>query len=690
MLTLINPLRNKLIKNKVLLTSCCLFFLFLPVRADSVVFNQKTDDLLPIMNFDQGFGQNLLEGYCSKYETMPSSANIYFSKKVFRGEEGRSMRITGKKRPGSFCGIWMHLFNDGIKNPEYVDATKYEYLSFWVKGKKGGEEFSVKLADDVWVALYDSVIVGNIKDFLPQGVTQEWQEVLVPMDNVRKINLLALACLVFDFVNDNKDETVFIDDIVLKKNKEVINPITPKANTSVASANEKRAVPPKSMWIWFTEELLLDKKKSKELFDFSIEHDIKHLWLQIVSNLNKNGVEYDIYGPPQKDTPDIKVELLYIEELKWFIREANAHGLKVHALDGYPEYTQKEYHYLPLGLVDAVIKYNKEVAPEERYYGIHFDNEPYLIVAWRDWEIREQMLKEFLDLNVECQRRVNEHSDMVFGVDIPVFWNQKEWNWYTPKGNRINGLVTYNGKRQPADFHCIDLLDNVGLMNYRDHAHGSDSMIQYGKPILEYADKAKHAKIYMGVETFTYQPIKVWFPVGLPHSFFSKVIRDGGAVEAFSHLSRVHGFRTQVFDDSKNFHLGIELPPNPTPADEERMLNAVLEIRKHLGASAYPELADQIEDLYLDGIFGISADFEWENAYQRDIVDPKTGKNYTGFIATSLMIPKITFADETYEEFVEQMEAAEEEFSKYSSFEGMAIHFYKTIKEKADDAAKEK
>ena len=59
-----------------------------------------------------------------------------------------------------------------------------------------------------------------------------------------------------------------------------------------------------------------------------------------------------------------------------------------------------------IGKSNAVIEFNRESAPDQRFDGIHFDNEPYLLLGWEDRTRREQILREFLELNVECQRRV--------------------------------------------------------------------------------------------------------------------------------------------------------------------------------------------------------------------------------------------------------------------------------------------
>jgi hypothetical protein len=374
----------------------------------------------------------------------------------------------------------------------------------------------------------------------------------------------------------------------------------------------------------------------------------------------------------------VRATLKHPEKLREFLREAHAAGLTVHGLDGYPEFAQTAYHSIPLAVADAAVAYNKASKPEEKLDGLHFDNEPYLIIGWRDWKRREQILREFLDLNVALKKKCNS-AGMAFGVDIPFWWQEKD-----ERTGKVAGLVTYNGVNKPASHHCIDLLDNVGIMNYRDTADGADGIVAHGKGLLEYADKAKAARVYMGVETFTYQPTECWFAVGLPRKEFEAALKE--KAKDFASRSRINGFRTQILDDGTNLHVGIELKPNPTPEEQKKALETMIEIAKRFGASADPALKDKAENIRMDAEFGVGTDPEWENTRARDIVDPATNVKYTGFVATSIMLPKITFADEKYEDIRFQLAAAEGAFRKHPSFQGFAIHYYDTFLKKVEEA----
>jgi hypothetical protein len=52
-------------------------------------------------------------------------------------------------------------------------------------------------------------------------------------------------------------------------------------------------------------------------------------------------------------------------------------------------------------------------------------------------------------------------------------------------------------------------------------------------------------------------------------------------------------------------------------------------------------------------------------------------------MATSIMLPKITFADNSYDDFVTQLKSAETAFRQSKQFFGMAIHSYESFQKLA-------
>ena len=586
-----------------------------------------SSDALVIADFNKG-NQNALGGYFNKYERNPSKATVGLTTSVFNGNDGKSLKIKSTKKEEGFCGAWIHLFDFRADDKKFLDASAYEYLSFSVKGAKGGETFSVKLADQRLIEIEDSAKVGAITDFLHGGITREWQEVLVPLSRLGNIDKSKLGGITFDFDTPG-NYTVYIDDIVLKKTKEASTSLESGAmdEASTVIASQQRAIPSRTMWAWTVYEILENKNNEQDnIFEVCERENIDRIWLQLPLRYEPN---IDLAADYREIQPDkFKISLQHRNKLRKFIREASARGIKIEGLDGYPEFAQKPYHFIPLAIVDAVIDYNKRVKPEERFVGIHFDNEPYLIIGWHDKERREQILKDFLELNVECQRRIRENSDMEFGVDVPFRWNAPD----------------------PS-------------------------------PILDYAQEAGKKRIYIGLEVFRYEPTEVYFPFGLTHEEFRKALQTDA--DRFGYLSRINGFRTQLIDDGVNIHVGIEIPQNPDDAMQEKINDTLAEISRYLGVNRRQNLsARDYKKVAMYAQKEINQNPEWRDYGFIDIVDRERLELYPGFKAVSIMLGKTTFADESYSEFKEQLDTAESELINFTSFCGTAIHYYKVLDEK--------
>jgi len=631
--------------------------------------------LLLISDFNDSI-QNRLDGYYNKFEQSPSSASTFLVDFPRRGGSGRSLRIKVDRRDEGFCGVWLHLFNfRDLETRKYFDARGYKYLSFWVRGKKGGEKFTIKLADKKWIELEDGYPVGPAAKFMAGRVSSYWKEVLIPLKKLDRIDLSQLGGITLDF-DSMGQHTIYIDDIAFKKKRWMMTPVA-----RISDQPETRVLQyPRAMWVWTTRELIKTPGASQELFKFCQQENINQLWVQVLYHFEPRVDLSQV--PTAGGVPDgLRCVLEQVEGVRQFLSQAHEYGISVHALDGYPEFAQKIYHPLPLSIVDAIIQFNKQSEPSQRYDGIHFDNEPYLITGSRDRDRNQQILEEFLQLNEECQRRVSEQSDMVYGIDIPFFWHETDLQTH-----QAIGQVQYGGHVKSASYHCIDMLDNVGIMNYRDTADGADGMIVHGQQLLAYGDKAKRAKIYMGVETFSYKARECWFAVGLPRSKFNRVINAKGY--ALSQLSRLNGFRKQMFDDGANIHVGIELPARPTEQENQRAQETMVLLARRFGASCDPALRDNVGRLTLAARKGFISDVEWSGPLEKFIIDPETSQAYAGMVATRVMLSKVTFAQESYQDIISQINAAESFFGRSKSYAGIAIHYYKTFRAKVQ-AAKE-
>ncbi len=612
-------------------------------------------------DFNDGV-QNSLGGYRSTFSAEPSTSAAMRVSDVYRGGSGRSARITCEKADSGFCGYWIHFFNMRDVEKQYFDASKYAYLSFWVRGEEGGEDFLIKLADERWITKQDSVTFGQASQLLPDGITKEWQEVVVPLRGQKSMDWRQLGGITFEFVRPGK-QVVYIDDVAVKQDPAQVTTLSPLGAGSAVPAPDSL---PRKLWIWSTQHLLHDDAARAELFALCQTQRIDELWMQLLYDITRN----------EADPSATKCELRYTAETQQMLSEAHQRGIRVHALDGYPDFALRENHDIPLGVVDAVIAFNQSSSPMARFDGVHFDNEPYLLIGWHNPPQREEILRDFLILNAECQRRITERSQMEYGIDIPFWWQTRD-----EKTGGVAAEVEYGGKRQAASYHCLELLDNVGVMNYRDVADGADGMIAHGRDLLDYADEHGRAIVYMGVETFRYQPTQVWFATGVSADRFHEILESAGG--HIARISRLNGLRLRTLDDGKLVSLGIELPDSMTADVQLLAQKTMLEIAKYFGTSTDADSTTSFQ--HIEEF--ISKDPSWSNLNPRNISDSATSKHFSGFALDSTMLSKITFADDSPEDFQIQVHAAEQYFSRYKQYAGTAIHYYETLRDKLNESS---
>jgi len=342
--------------------------------------------------------------------------------------------------------------------------------------------------------------------------------------------------------------------------------------------------------------------------------------------------------------------------LRAILKSCSERGIRVHAMDGYPEYALRPFHPEVLALVGAIIDYNEAANPDERFYGVHLDNEPYQLLGF-DGPERENILAQYLELNEKAMALLKERkSDLVYGVDIPFWLDEKDMD-----GNP-SGLVTYKGVRKDAAKHIIDIVDNIGVMDYRNFACGVDGMIYHARGEIDYADKVGK-KIYLGVETFKYEPTPVTFVYGPPEKDWL-ALQNGLAGCVFS--SRVDGFQVRSFTDGQRRYVGLAE-------------------RAGMGRDAYNAALAGLYRLYgaretnTDSLAKAAAAGLKHNPDYRGFA-PFVQTHAAGFTTTEIMLDKITFAGKTQREMEDVLKEVGEFYRSNPSFAGFAVHHYTTWK----------
>ena len=210
----------------------------------------------------------------------------------------------------------------------------------------------------------------------------------------------------------------------------------------------------RALWVWDSAPLLQDAAARQRFLEFCDARDIDVAWLQVSRSPGGNRLQYE-------------------QGWRQLLQDAHRSGVTIHALDGAPDLARRERHYVVLELVDTIIRFNRDAAPDQRFDGIHLDIEPHQLAGWSLPVIQERLLAEFLELHVRAQRAVDGEGGLEYGVDIPFWW--------------------------PAP-QILDVVDNVGVMDYRNVARGSDGIIAHAQGLLAYANGTR-AKVFVGVET---------------------------------------------------------------------------------------------------------------------------------------------------------------------------------------------
>ena len=604
--------------------------------------------LLPVWNMDTGAFNDFGGGY-NQFAAKDSEASIHLTSEMRRGPGGKSMRIDYTKGPKGYCGVWMHLFDEQAAPDarRCLDAREYPFLSFWVRGAAGGETFLVQMADANWLKKEDSKPAGLVGKYLKGGVTTNWQEVIVPLADFG-LDVSQLAGLTLNITGTGQG-TVFIDDVTFKR---AADTAVPESAETEAAAAEKRPLA-RALWVWETDRILADAEYRAGFFAFCAERGINELFLQLVYRFQNDGTEA------------VSCEILNAEALKAFLAGCAGRGIKAHALDGYPEFVLRDQHARVLALVKAVIEYNRTAAPEERFYGIHLDNEPYQLLGFNGPR-RSEILVEFFELNEKVMALLKaKGGGLVYGIDIPFWFDEKDME------GRPETMVGYKGATKDAAKHLIDIVDNVGIMDYRSFAGGVDGIINHAAGEMEYARQAGK-KIYIGVETFTYEPMPVSFVYGLPAADWNAL----ALTEPYMAASTVGGFKVRVFNDGSNVHPGLAQPV--LLADPKAFEAALLELAELYGASSGGRKANHME-LIASVENALRKNPEYEGFEPLELRDEGGNLTAAGFTVTEKMLPKTTFAGKSRQDVENALVETGEFYASNPALAGFAIHHYTTF-----------
>ncbi len=423
-------------------------------------------DVFLLGHFDRG-NTNRLGGYFNGFARAPSTSAVSITRAL---GDGPALAFSYDKAAGSFAGFWIHLF-DLKRHPTeriFFDASPFTYLTFAIRGERGGEKLALQLADRAWEQREGSLLIGDVASFLDSGrVEATWQRVWVPREAwPAELDSRELASLVF-LTNGEGAGRVFLKDIAFTTRRDAEIPTAGRGEEEVRGLR-------RAMWLWETPAVTSGPDARRRLVQFCRTEGITDLFMQL---------------PYKAERVDERWTISWDRErLRPLIAELHAAGVTVHALDGDPKFGLPEWHGQVIATIRSIVEYNRESLPAERFDGIRYDIEPYLLPGFGGVR-RTQILQHYLTI-VAASQAVAAQAGLVYGVDIPA--------WFDERNEFFEPVAEVEGR--PLSELIIDIVDNVGIMDYRTQAYGADGTIAHAQTELRYAAR-RGKKVFVGLET---------------------------------------------------------------------------------------------------------------------------------------------------------------------------------------------
>ncbi|MEC0256748.1 copper amine oxidase N-terminal domain-containing protein [Paenibacillus lautus] len=164
-----------------------------------------------------------------------------------------------------------------------------------------------------------------------------------------------------------------------------------------------------------------------------------------------------------------------------FIRKTKSEGIQVEALEGRPEWAYKSKQEEIQKFIAWVKAYNSSVGPEASFSGLHFDIEPYALSEWT--KDNTTILESWMD-NMRLIENETKGSGLKIAIDVPFWLN----------------TINVPGKDYSMSAWMLEKFDCLVIMNYRNHALGSNGIVENAQAMLREASTLKK-KVVVAVET---------------------------------------------------------------------------------------------------------------------------------------------------------------------------------------------
>jgi hypothetical protein len=469
-----------------------------------------------VEDFQQGTA-NRLGGYFNRLVKAPAESYLT----VQNSEEGRCwLRFAYDQKSPGFAGFWIHLYD--FKSPPvqriFFDASPFAYLTFDIRGEEGKERLTLQVADYAWEKKEDSLEVGDVGCFLPAGkILDAWQKAQIPIREFpESLDRKTLASLVF--LARSGSGRVYIDNVGFATQRDACLPLSLGAKINKPSAH-------RGMWVWKTKDILDDEEQRARLIRFARDNRITELFLQLPYEAQESEGKFDI--------------IWNRSNVASLLSSLHREGIEVHTLDGDPRFALREWHDHLAATARSIVRFNQSVPQEERFDGIRYDNEPYLLPGFSGIQ-KESIMEQYLE-SLRILKGIAEPAGLELGVDIPF--------WFDEKNEFFEPITQIRGRFFSE--RILDIVDNIGIMDYRTEAYGADGIIAHALGELRYASKLGK-KVFIGLETSDVpDETLLEFGRGPGSSYLSMEKREGTKIylrwfeDGFDRLGRGEVFLSQ-------------------------------------------------------------------------------------------------------------------------------------------------
>lgn len=233
-----------------------------------------------------------------------------------------------------------------------------------------------------------------------------------------------------------------------------------------------------ALWVWNTAEILRVSSERAAFLDFVEERGITRLFL---------------YLPPAEGS---RAQSGFIpfssDEVGPLLGELTARGARAYALDGDRYYVLDENHEGVYRTVRALVEHNRSVPSDQRFLGVRYDIEPYLVPGFQG-ALRQQLLDGYVTL-IAGAAEIAREGDLRVAVDVPFWFDAPD----EESGAYMEASLA--GVRAPILDHVMAHVDDIAIMDYRTSALGANGAVAHAHRELELGERYG-VDVFVGVET---------------------------------------------------------------------------------------------------------------------------------------------------------------------------------------------